>query len=294
MNRLELVALKACKDEYTDYHIYNSFSNSRLISKNLKDGLELLAVEEYKHFQFWSKYVNNYKPRVSLYKILLFKLVAVIMGITFVIKLLENHEKDTIENYKSISDLLDEESKEELLNIIKDEEEHEEYLLSNLREERVKYLGFTVLGLSDALIEIAGIHAGTLGVYVNTFTAGLAGLIAGIAASIAMASAAYNQAKQTVGIGRPLRASTYTGIAYMITALLLALPYFVIHDIIYALIISLIVSEAILVYISLYSYILYKRNFFRELGETSAIIFGATFALYIFGSVVGEYLEITP
>lgn len=293
MNKLERVALAACKDEYTDYHIYNSLRNFRSISKDLKQDLGLMAEQEYKHYLFWSKYVINHKVTIPHAKILLFKLLSVIMGITFVVRLLENHEEDIIKNYKDILELLDKDSKIELESIIKDEEEHEERLLSNLREERIKYLGFTVLGLSDALIEIAGIHAGTLGVYVNTFNAGLAGLIAGIAASIAMASAAYNQAKQTHGIGKPIMASTYTGIAYIITALLLALPYFVIHDIINALIVSLIISEAILAYISLYSYILYKRNFFRELGETSIIIFSATFALYIFGGIINKYLGIT-
>ncbi|GIU71770.1 MAG: membrane protein [Candidatus Nitrosocaldaceae archaeon] len=292
MNRIEQVALDASNDEYLDYNMYKTLSNAFFTPNRLRATLEVMAMQEYKHYQFWSKFTNN-KPRISNTKILLMKFLALIMGITFVIKILEKHEEKVIENYKSIMHMLDEAKRKELEKIILDEEKHEEALLASLGEERIKYLGFTVLGLSDALIEIAGIHAGTLGVYTNTFNAGLAGLIAGVAASIAMASAAYNQAK-TGGIGKPVVASTYTGIAYIITALLLALPYFIIHDILEALIISLVISIAILAYIALYSHVLHNRNFFRELGETSAIIFGATLALYVFGGLVGEYLGITP
>lgn len=293
MSRLEEVALDASNDEYLDYNIYTSFTNSIFTPRKLKPKLDAMAKQEYKHYQFWSRYISN-KPKISNTKIILMKFLALIMGITFVIKMLEKHEEEVIARYKSIIHLLNEEDRRELESIISDEEKHEEALLASLGEERIKYLGFTVLGLSDALIEIAGIHAGTLGVYTNTFNAGLAGLIAGVAASIAMASAAYNQAKQTRGIGKPVVASTYTGIAYIITALLLALPYFIIHDILEALLVSLIISIAILAYIALYSHILYNRNFFRELGETSAIIFGATLALYVFGGVVGEYLGVSP
>ncbi len=237
MDDIKRVALSSSIDEYNDYHLYRSLSRSFLTPNKIKDRLNIMAEQEYKHYLFWSKYVS-YKPRVPMLKIIIMKLLALIMGVTFVIKMQEKHEERVINSYKSIIHLFDDSSREELMKIIKEEEEHEDVLLTSLGEERIKYLGFTVLGLSDALIEIAGIHAGTLGVYTDTFKAGLAGLIAGVAASIAMSSAAYTQAKQTQGMGKPAIAATYTGIAYILAALLLSLPYFVIHDLIEALIIS--------------------------------------------------------
>src|SRR5260370_18970528 len=68
-------------------------------------------------------------------------------------------------------------------------------------------------------------HAVSLGIYGRTELAGLAGIIAGLAASIAMASAAYAQAKQGFE-GSAKWSAIYTGVSYMITAVLLALPYF--------------------------------------------------------------------
>src|SRR3989442_13860801 len=86
-------------------------------------------------------------------------------------------------------------------------------------------MSFIVLGLADAVVEISGIHAGSLGIYGKTELAGLAGIIAWLAASIAMASAAYAQAKQGFE-GSAKWSAIYTGVSYMITAVLLALPSF--------------------------------------------------------------------
>ncbi|GBC74252.1 hypothetical protein HRbin05_00287 [archaeon HR05] len=292
-DRFVEVAGYACRDEYTDYYIYNALASSSVIPKALKGRLALMAEQEYRHYEFWKRYTDRIivvkEPKI---KVLMMKFLALIMGITFVVRMLERHESSVIEGYKGLLHIMkDEDDRRMLEGIIDEEEKHESSLVENISEGRVKYLGFTVLGLSDALIEIAGIHAGTLGVYTDTFKAGLAGLIAGVAASIAMASAAYNQAKQTEGV-KASSAATYTGIAYVVTALLLALPYFIVHDILEALLISLMISIAILAYIALYSHVLFNRNFFRELGETTGIIFGATIALYAFGELIRIYFNL--
>ncbi|MEM4284666.1 MAG: VIT1/CCC1 family protein [Candidatus Nitrosocaldus sp.] len=291
-DRLVEIAGYACRDEYADYYIYSTLASSSVTPKALKDRLALMAEQEYRHYKFWSKYANGLTVREPRTKALMMKFLALIMGITFVVRMLERHESSVIEGYKGLLHIMKDENDRRMLEgIIDEEEKHESSLVENISEGRVRYLGFTVLGLSDALIEIAGIHAGTLGVYTDTFKAGLAGLIAGVAASIAMASAAYNQAKQTEGV-KASSAATYTGLAYVVTALLLALPYFLVHDILEALLISLMISVAILAYIALYSHVLFNRNFFRELGETTGIIFGATLALYAFGELIRIYFNL--
>lgn len=291
-DRFVEVASYACRDEYVDYYIYNALASSSVTPKALKGRLALMAEQEYRHYEFWKRYTDGIaavkEPKT---KVLMMKFLALIMGITFVVRMLEKHESSVIEVYKGLLHIMKDEDRRVLEGIIDEEEKHESSLVENISEGRIRYLGFTVLGLSDALIEIAGIHAGTLGVYTDTFKAGLAGLIAGIAASIAMASAAYNQAKQTEGV-KASSAATYTGIAYVVTALLLALPYFLVHDILEALLISLMISIAILAYIALYSHVLFNRNFFRELGETTGIIFGATLALYAFGELIRIYFNL--
>src|SRR3989442_12874458 len=109
--------------------------------------------------------------------------------------------------------------------MVNDEEHHENYLMGEVKEGRVKYMSFIVLGLADAVVEISGIHAASLGIFNLTEIAGVNGIVAGMAASIAMASAAYAQAKQGFE-GSAKWSAIYTGVSYMITAVLLALPYF--------------------------------------------------------------------
>ena len=109
--------------------------------------------------------------------------------------------------------------------MIADEEGHEREFSEQFSEPHIKYISFIVLGLADALVEIAGIHAGSLGIYNSTELAGLAGIVAGAAASIAMASAAYAQAKAGFK-GSAAISAVYTGISYFVTAVILATPYF--------------------------------------------------------------------
>ncbi|MEZ0290561.1 MAG: rubrerythrin family protein [Sulfolobales archaeon] len=275
--------------------IYRELSKTRFLSRDLRERLVEMAEQERRHYEFWRKYtdrceLNHSRLRLEIF---LIKILVLLMGVTFTVKFLERHEKRVIEIYKRVRDSIRKEDLYLYDAMIADEEEHEEKLSSELPEGRIKYLSFTVLGLSDALIEIAGIHAGTLGVYSDTVKAGLAGLVAGVAASIAMASAAYAQAKQLSGVGRASVASLYTGLSYLLTAIVLALPYFLIHDIFIALIISLGLSIVILTYISLYSMFLFERSFKRELLETSSIIFGATVVLYFFGEFVRRVLGFT-
>src|SRR3989442_9845743 len=104
--------------------------------------------------------------------------------------------------------------------MVNDEEHHESYLMGEVKEGRVKYMSFIVLGLADAGVEISGIHAGSLGIFNRTELAGVAGVVAGMAASIAMASAADAQAKPGFE-GSAKWSPRHTGVAYIFTPIFL-------------------------------------------------------------------------
>jgi VIT1/CCC1 family predicted Fe2+/Mn2+ transporter len=149
----------------------------------------------------------------------------------------------------------------------------------------VKYISFVVLGLADALVEIAGIHAGSLGIYNSTELTGLAGIVAGAAASLAMASAAYAQAKQGFE-GSPGLAAGYTGGSYFIAAVALALPYFLTKAMLFAITISVVVGLTIIAFVTWYNSVMVGSRFVREFSELAGVMLGATVALYVFGSIV--------
>jgi VIT1/CCC1 family predicted Fe2+/Mn2+ transporter len=142
-----------------------------------------------------------------------------------------------------------------------------------------------VLGLADALVEISGIHAGSLGIYNKTELAGLAGVVAGGAASLAMASAAYAQAKQGFH-GSAKLSAVYTGVSYFVSAVLLATPYFLTRSMVYALSASLVLAVVMLAITTYYSTVIAIKPFTKDFLEILVILLGATVALYLFGFVV--------
>jgi len=166
--------------------------------------------------------------------------------------------------------------------MIADEEEHERDFSEQFQEPHIKYISFIVLGLADALVEIAGIHAGSLGIYNSTELAGLAGIVAGAAASIAMSSAAYAQAKAGFK-GSAAQSAVYTGISYFVTAVILASPYFLTKIMLEALLASLTLAVLVIAFVSFYGSVISGSVFSKDFIEVTSIMFGATIALYLLG-----------
>jgi VIT1/CCC1 family predicted Fe2+/Mn2+ transporter len=287
---LSEVAFENAKDELTDYVIYSKLSESeRKKNTSFKKILERLADMEYEHYTFWSTY-NSEKPSVSAFKIRLMKLLRKVLGVTFTVRYLEKSELKSVNKYREIMNLFPPTGKKVLDQIIADEERHQREFNRHFKG-RINYISFIVLGLADALVEIAGIHAGALGIYNSTEVAGLAGIVAGAAASIAMASAAYAQAK-TGFKGSAAISAIYTGISYFITAVFLATPYFLTRIMLTALIVSLIVGVVLIGIITYFGSIVSGTVFRRDFAEVTGIMFGAASALYLLGLTIRHFTGI--
>jgi VIT1/CCC1 family predicted Fe2+/Mn2+ transporter len=245
-----------------------------------------LADMEYAHYTFWSKY-NSEKPSVNVFKIRLMKLLRRVLGITFTLRYLERNELKSVNKYREISYLFPPAGQKVLGRIIADEEQHQRAFNRNFKG-RINYISFIVLGLADALVEIAGIHAGALGIYNSTEVAGLSGIVAGAAASIAMASAAYAQAK-TGFKGSAGVSAVYTGISYFAAAVLLATPYFLTRIMVTALIVSLIVGVVLIGIITFFGSVISGSVFRKDFAEVTTIMFGAAGALYLLGLAIRSF-----
>jgi VIT1/CCC1 family predicted Fe2+/Mn2+ transporter len=251
-----------------------------------------LSAMEQRHYEFWKKYCNGDKIRPNRLKMLFVLLLRWIIGASFAIKYLEGQETSTIRKYESLRNLIPAEDKAAFEEIIVDEKGHELSFAEAVQGSYVKYISFIVLGLADALVEIAGIHAGSLGIYKSTELTGLAGIIAGAAASIAMASAAFAQAKQGFQ-GSARLAAAYTGISYFVSAVFLATPYFLTKGMITAITSSVVVGVVMIAFISWYNSVMTEGHFRRDFTELAGIMLGATLALYAFGTVIRLLLGIT-
>ena len=205
------------QNELTESVIYEEIAKFAKGEENKKTLLRL-SHEELAHYHIWKKYTGlEMKPEKA--KILRYRLMARIFGFTFAVKLMENGEEHSQSEY----DLLAREVKESTA-IRLQEEEHERALLNMLDEERLQYVGSMVLGLNDALVELTGSLAGFTFAMQNTRLIALSGLIIGISATFSMASSEFLAARSE-GRTDALKSCSYTGIAYLITVILLILPY---------------------------------------------------------------------
>lgn len=289
-----LKELEFCRDEYHDYRIYSALAESEG-SGELKEILRKFAEHERRHYEFWRKLSGEcaHEDRLRIASVLLSRRL---FGLTFTLKLLERHEEETIRAYKEYAQRLEGEARRELEKIIEEELEHERSFMSSVAEKEtfVKYLGFIALGLADAIVEITGVHAGFLGATSTTLIAGIAGLIVGLSASVAMAGAAYLQAKHGNMEERlsPSLSAAFTGAAYIFAVLLLAAPYFLTGHMISAFLASLLVAVALVVGFTYYGSVVGDRPFARETAENLAILVITAMISYAFGALIGSMFDI--
>jgi len=290
---LSEVAKESANDEYTDYMVYKRLSeSSRTKDPKFKEILTTLSSTEFKHYQFWKKYSPDTKVSVSTWTVYLTLFLRLIFGTTFAIKYLEKHESAVIKRYKSVKSSIPEADQREFDEMVRDEEEHENTFMDQMQGRYLKYISFIILGLADAIVEISGIHAGSLGIYHSTEITGLAGIVAGAAASIAMASAAYAQAKQGFQ-GSATISALFTGVSYFINAIILAAPYFVTGSQIVAISTSVVLAVFIIAFISYYNSVVSQSHFLRDFGELAGIMLGASAALFLFGLLIRSVFGIT-
>lgn len=291
LNELSDIAFTSAADEYTDYAVYKRLSQSRFENKKFSGTLKRLAGMEYGHYIFWKKYCPGRKPEISAFTVYLITLIRYILGVTFAVRYLERNEARTIKKYRDVAHMIPGKDKKPFNQMIADEEEHEVDFAREFDEPHIKYISFIVLGLADALVEIAGIHAGSLGIYDSTELAGFAGIVAGAAASIAMASAAYAQAK-TGFKGSATLSAIYTGVSYFLTAVVLATPYFLTKVMVDALGVSLFFAVLLIAFISFYGSVISGSAFSKDFIEITGIMFGATVALYLLGTAIRYFAGI--
>jgi vacuolar iron transporter family protein len=288
----ELVKLAAesAQDEYADRSVYLALAR-RERNQGFKKALEEIGNGEQSHYEFWKTYAPDVNVSAKRARMVVIVLLRLILGLTFTLKLLERHEGKLHERYRKLAEYIPPADMARFQAMMDSEEKQEDLLIGEIKEDRVKYMSFIVLGLADAVVEISGIHAGSLGIYGRTELAGLAGIIAGMAASIAMGTAAYAQAKQGFE-GSAKWSAIYTGVSYMITAIFLALPYFLTKNMAGALTTSLVIGVALVAAMTFYDTVISARHFKRQFGEIAGIILAASLALFIVGILVRQLLGI--
>jgi len=259
-------------------------------TKNETDRKTLLAIsqDEYKHAAIFEKYSQT-KRKPNSTRVNMNVFIARLLGYTFIIKLLENTEEKGIRDYKEDIDLIP-----ELDDILKDEEQHEQYLLGILHEDRLQHVGDIVLGMNDALVELTGSLAGYTLAMQNTSLIAMAGLITGVSATLSMTASGYFSSRES-GNKHAAKSAAYTGAAYLVTVALLILPYllFSSKNYMWALGTTLCIALGIIAGFNFYTSVVKGRSFRRNFLVMAGISLSVAAISFTVGLLVKNVLGIS-
>ncbi|MBU0672511.1 MAG: VIT1/CCC1 transporter family protein [Candidatus Margulisbacteria bacterium] len=273
------------RNEITEYFIYEKLASLEK-DQNNKEVLLRISLDELRHYGVWKVYSGG-DVAPSRFKIWWYVSIARIFGVTFGIKLMESGEEGAQAAYGEIAKVIPEAD-----SIKNDENQHENELIAMIDEERLKYIGSVVLGLNDALVELTGTLAGLTFALQNAKLVGVAGLITGIAASLSMAASEYLSTKVEEGEKNPLKASFYTGTAYVLAVTVLILPFLLLGNPFISLGLALTSAILLILVFTFYFSVVRGVSFKKRFTEMVVISLGVAGLSFIIGLAVRQFLGI--
>jgi len=269
--RQKLLAFQ--RSEITERHIYRKLAGTIKSPEN-RQVLEHIADDELRHYEQWRAHTHQ-DVTPNRWLIMKYFWISRIFGFTFGVKLMESAEGKIQGDYAQLQDVIP-----EAHTIMQEEERHEKALLGMLDEERLRYTGSMVLGLNDALVELTGALAGLTLALRDAKLIALTGSVTGIAAALSMAASSYLSTKSDDTAKNPFKASIYTGVAYIITVLILILPYLLLSNYFVSLGCTLTAALAIIALFNYYISVAKSEPFqgrFLEMAGLSLSVAGFSF-----------------
>ena len=273
-NKIKKIVLAVQRAEVTEHLIYTRLA-AGCKDENNADVLRKIGLQEKGHAVFWEK-KSGEEVKPDMFRVFRTVWLARLLGLSFVLKLMEKREGTGSKTYDVLSEYYP-----EAKQFSEEENAHEKKLLGMLDEEGLKFVGSIVLGLNDALVELTGALAGFTLALSDNKVISLVGLVTGISAALSMASSDYLSSKAE-GDDQAKKSAVYTGVAYLITVMLLILPFLVLTSKFLAL--GIMMATAVLIifcfnfYISTAKDLNFKARFF----EMTFISLGvATFSFFV-------------
>jgi len=266
--------LEMQRSEAEAVEIYSRLMGPKSADPNAKV-LARLSKEEERHYALLKGYTGTEVKarRFAVYRILL---AARVLGPTFALKLLERDETRAVAQYSKYR-----KKYPDVAAIAKDEKKHEYRLIGLLREDRLNYMGSVVLGLNDALVELTGALVGF------TFA-----LITGISAALSMAASEYLSTKAEGGDNSAVKASVYTGIAYILTVAVLVTPYLALGNRHLSLGIMFVCALAIIALFNYYYSVVKDESFRARFAEMALLSGGVSLVSFLIGIALKRYTGI--
>ncbi|MDP6219966.1 MAG: VIT1/CCC1 family protein [Candidatus Thalassarchaeaceae archaeon] len=207
--------LRLQRMEATEAEVYRRLAKMQKDPVN-RSILEGIALEEERHEAVIAKMTGE-EVKADKGKVTRQIVLARLLGFTFSIKMMESNEHHAASEYRELG----------LHDIAEEEELHVQSMISMLDEERLRYSGSIVLGLSDALVELTGALAGLTFALQDLNLVALAGLVTGIAAAFSMGASEYLSSRAEKKSESAVKAAFFTWISYLLTVLMLVAPFLV-------------------------------------------------------------------
>lgn len=276
--------LKLQRMEATEAEVYRRLARMQKDEVN-RSILEGISLEEERHEAVIAGMTGE-KVLPDMRKVRRQIMLARLFGFTFSVKMMESTEQDAAAEYRELG----------LDDIADEEEAHEENMIGMLDEERLRYSGSVVLGMSDALVELTGALAGLTFALQSLNLVALAGLVTGISASFSMGASEYLSSRAEKKSESAVKAAFFTWISYLITVLMLVSPYLLfssgspdfqglephIQALVCTFIIGLLIVAVFNFYVSVVEGVSFRSRFIEMaaiLGVVSLISYGIGIAL---------------
>jgi VIT1/CCC1 family predicted Fe2+/Mn2+ transporter len=282
---LKTQLLRYQRNEITEHHIYRRLAALQKSAENRRV-LEQIADDEKRHYEHW-KALTGEEVRPDRTKVRVFYWISRLFGFTFGAKLMERGEAGAQVAYGRLPPTVG-----DAKAIMEDEGDHEEAVLGMLDEERLRYVGSIVLGLNDALVELTGALAGLTLALQNTKLIALTGSITGIAAALSMGASEYISTKTEGGAQSPLKAAFYTGTAYVLTVVLLILPYLLLSGFYVALVCTLVAAVVIIAVFNYYISVAKDQPFRKRFTEMAGLSLGVAGLSFLIGLALRRFLGV--
>ncbi len=279
----DFIAMQRSEAEAVE--IYSRLLGPESSDPNVKI-LYRLAKEEERHYKLLKEYTGT-KVKPNRFAVLRILLAARVLGPTFALKLLERGETRAVAQYSSYR-----KKYPDVAAIAKDERKHEYKLIGLLREDRLNYMGSVVLGLNDALVELTGALVGFSFALSSTKLIGIIGLITGISAALSMAASEYLSTKAEASGNSAVKASVYTGIAYILTVAVLVAPYLVLDNRYLSLGIMFGCALGIIALFNYYYSVVKDESFRARFAEMALLSGGVSLVSFLIGLALKRYTGI--
>ncbi|MCE9614683.1 MAG: VIT1/CCC1 transporter family protein [Lentisphaerae bacterium] len=275
-------------NEITESLIYDRIA-ARTSDPNNRQVLERIANEERRHYDILKR-ITGHDARPNLVKVAWFSFVTRLFGLSFGLRLMEQGEELAGQVYEALQGEV-----ADTRALLADEQKHETELLDLIEEERIEYAGSMVLGLNDALMELTGALAGLTFALQNSHLIAITGFITGVAASMSMAASEFLSAREDADIEttkKPLKSAAYTGVAYIVTVLILISPYMILNNVYLSAAVMLTLSVLIILAYNFYITTAKGLKLWRRFFEMAGISLCVALISFGVGILIRTFIHI--